>query len=238
MGQKTTGLVTICTLWLYALVTNLPPSVIRASTMGSLILMGKMGEREGDAFNSLGVAGWGMLIFRPRDLFDPGFQLSFVATGGILGFYPPIRNWFPDRGQVWGKWVFAPLAVSLAAQVTTTPLVVIYFGQISLVGLAANLVVVPLMGVAVSLGLLTVVAFVVFAPFATVFNGANWAVLKLGIWVAEWMAQPGWAAVWVARPHWTVWGMYGCVLLLILPHVWASRLGNRVVLFLFVLANM
>ena len=209
LGRYGTSGLTICMLILYAVVTGLPPSVVRASTMGCVALIGVVGQRDLDAGNILGLAGLGLLIARPQDFLDVGFQLSFAATGGILLFYQPLKGMLPGKRMGWcEKWLAGPLAVSLAAQVTTLPFVVNYFGLLSVVGIIANLIIVPLIGVGVGLGLLTVIVYVVWEPVTTILNATNWLVLKGVIWCAIEMAQPGWAAIEVARPHWYVWGIY------------------------------
>ena len=232
----TAGL-TIFALVFYALITGLPPSVVRAATMGCVALLGIVGQRDIDGGNILGIAGLGLLIARPQDLFDVGFQLSFVATGGILVLYRPLRDLMPVERGWCDTWIAGPLAVSVAAQVTTLPFVVSYFGLVSIVGLIANLIVVPLVGVGVGLGLLTVVGFVVWPPLATVLNAANWLVLSSAIGIAGWMARPDWAAFEVARPPWFVFGVYLSLVPLILPQV--RRVCSAYCLILaLVLANI
>ena len=232
----TAGL-TIFALVFYALITGLPPSVVRAATMGCVALLGIVGQRDIDGGNILGIAGLGLLIARPQDLFDVGFQLSFVATGGILVLYRPLRDLMPVEKGWCDMWIAGPLAVSVAAQVTTLPFVVSYFGLVSIVGLIANLIVVPLVGVGVGLGLLTVVGFVVWPPLATVLNAANWLVLSSAIGIAGWMARPDWAAFEVARPPWFVFGVYLSLVPLILPQV--RRVCSAYCLILaLVLANI
>ncbi len=237
-GRRTTAWATVGAVLLYALVTGLPPSVVRASMMSAFTIWGRLGNTQGEGLNSLGLAGLLILIFRPQDLFDVGFQLSFTATGGILLFYRPIRAWFP--GGVAGglaHWVWTPLAVSVAAQVGTLPLVLTYFGLLSVVSILANLIVVPLMAAAVALGLVGVVVIQVSSPAAALLNGANWFVLKCAIQTAAWFAEPAWAAIEVPRPGWTVIGLYLCATLLILPEARSHRWGRRVVLLALSLAN-
>ena len=240
IGRRGTSLTTVGALLMYALVTGLPPSVIRASTMGSIAILGTLGDREGEGLNTLGTAGLVLLAVRPQDLFDVGFQLSFAATGAILLFYRPIRAWMPgsDRG-LWGKWICTPLAVSLAAQAGTAPFVATYFGHLASISLLANLIVVPLMGAAVALGLLSVLCYSVFLePIATLFNGANWAVLKGAIGAADLLSRPTWAFVEVPKPAWVGTGLYFCLLMLIVPEVRRQTAGRYLVFCCLGLANL
>ena len=239
VGRRATGLATAAALVAYAVVTGLPPSVVRATMMGNVAILGSIGNREGDGLNSLGVAGVGLLVFRPQELFDVGFQLSFVATGGILLLYRPMRSWLPggDRG-VWGKWVCAPLAVSLAAQAATAPLVAAYFGRLAPISLLANLIVVPLMGGAVALGILTVAASVCLPPAATLLNGANWLLLKGAIVAAEMLSRPFWASVSVQKPGAMAVCVYFCLLVLVVPEIRRHGAGRCLVFLCLGAANV
>jgi len=215
----------------------LPPSVVRASTMGCVALLGIVGQRDIDGGNILGIAGLGLLIVRPQDLFDVGFQLSFVATGGILIFYRPLRDLLPQKKGWYDTCIAGPLAVSLAAQATTLPFIVAYFGLVSVIGLIANLIVVPLIGVGVGLGLLTVLAFACWEPLATVLNAANLLILSTAIKCAEFMAEPEWAAFEVAHPSWVIFAIY--LVLIPLIHPTARRLWSTYCLIIaLVLANI
>ncbi len=240
LGRRGTGVMTVIGIVMYALVTGLRPSVLRASIMGSLVLLGSLSDRDGDGdgLNAVGVAGLGLLAFRPRALFDVGFQLSFSATVSILALYPPIRTWLPAGKQVWQKWVFVPVAVSLAAQAGTAPFVATYFGQLSPVSLVGNLVIVPLVGAAVSLGLLSAMLSVFFEQGALLLNGAIWAVLKGVIACAGLLGTPSWALLEVPKPSWAFLGLYLSVLLAILPEARRPKMGRWVAVCALGSANL
>jgi competence protein ComEC len=172
--------------------------------MAGVLLIGEAIERRADPVNSLGVAGLIMLAVRPEDLFDPGFQLSFAATLGIVALYRPIITLFPDglrrENHPWGKWVIAPLAVSLAAQVATAPITVYHFSRLSIIGLVANLIIVPATGLSMTLGVMASLFGLWLSPVATLFNGCNWVVLHLTIKATKLFAAVPWASFDIARP--------------------------------------
>ena len=122
-GRRVTGCLTLLLVWGYAVVTGGSASVVRAATMATTVMGGGLIDREGNALNGLGFAAFVLLAWRPGDLFDVGFQLSFGATAGILLLYRPIRRALPMKDQAAGRFVFDSLAVSLAAQVGTLPIV-------------------------------------------------------------------------------------------------------------------
>jgi competence protein ComEC len=136
-------IIVIITIWLYAIFTGLSPSVSRAALMFSLISIGSELKRDISYFNILAGAATIMLIANPLILFNVGFQLSFIAVGGIFYFYPKFyrlfefRNWLLNYG-------YQLLCLSLAAQIVTTPLTLYYFNQFPTYFWLTNLVLAPL----------------------------------------------------------------------------------------------
>lgn len=149
----------------FALVVGAQPSVLRATLMAVLLLLSLLLEREASVLNGLAVAALAILAVRPADLYDPGFQLSFAATAGIVLMPMP-------RGRL-----AAALAVSGAAQLAVLPIGLVHFNQISTLGVLANLAVVPLAGLATVLGLVAVTATAASAMLGTWLFAAAWPVL-------------------------------------------------------------
>ena len=170
---------TVTVLTLYAFVTELQPPVVRAVIMVSVVLLGRALARVGDIFNSLGLAALIILAVWPTSLFTLSFQLSFGATLSIVALYGPLTHWVPEswKDGAWGKWVVGPACVSLAAQLGTGPLIAYHFQQVAPLSLPANLLVVPILGLAVGLGLLSAITGWVLPLLATAFNGCNYLVL-------------------------------------------------------------
>ena len=94
--------------------------------------------------NALSLSALLLLVWRPSDLWDPGFQLSFAATAGIIYLAAPFTGFLHERRTP--RWLAAAIAVSLAAQLPVTPVMLGHFNQLSIIGVAANLLVVPLAG--------------------------------------------------------------------------------------------
>ncbi|WP_252274605.1 ComEC/Rec2 family competence protein [Nocardioides sp. LMS-CY] len=134
----------------FVLLARTEPSVLRAAVMGTvaLVSMGADGRRRGA--RALGVAVVVLLLARPGLAVQPGFALSVLATGGIVllapGWRDALARWLP-------RWVAEAVAVPAAAQLACTPVVAALSGQVSLVAVAANLVVAPVVGPATVLGL-------------------------------------------------------------------------------------
>src|SRR5206468_10849432 len=138
--------------------------------------------------NSLALAALIVLALRPNDLHDPGFQLSFAATAGIV--LAPIPR----------QRLLAALGVSLAAQLAVLPIALVHFNQVSTIGVLANLAVVPLAGLATILGLFALAV----AAFSTIVAGwlfsAVWPVLLLLRWTVTLAAAVPGAVVHLPAP--------------------------------------
>lgn len=130
-------------LWGFAFFTGLSPSVVRSVIMCSLFSLSGAFGRESFSMNTLSIAAFFMLMVQPAWLFDVGFQLSFCAVTAILLVQPRLYGLLPVKNRV-GKYVWGLMSVSLAAQVGTAPLVLLYFSRFSTHFLLTNLLVFPL----------------------------------------------------------------------------------------------
>lgn len=188
----------------FALVVGPSPSVLRAVVMAVLVLTALVLEREASVTNSLALAALAILAVRPGDLFDPGFQLSFAATLGIVVAPLP-------RGMISGA-----LAASAAAQLAVLPVTLTHFNQLSTIGVVANLGVVPLAGAATVVGLAAIGLSFLSETVAAVAFDAAWPVLvALRGLVALAARVPG-AVVHLPAPGFVAIAGYGSALALLL----------------------
>ncbi|MDO9634522.1 MAG: ComEC/Rec2 family competence protein [Paludibacter sp.] len=150
---------TICALWMYAFITGLPPSVVRATTMFSLVAIGTVLERKSQIYNTISVSAFVILLYDPNLLFDVGFQLSYCAVIGIVYFQPKIASlWYVKHKLL--KWWWDLTSVSMAAQIATLPLALYYFHQFPNYFLLTNYIAIPL----ATLIIYFAVAFLVLSP--------------------------------------------------------------------------
>jgi competence protein ComEC len=119
------ALLIVLLLWTYAFVTGLPPSVVRATLMFSLIAIGASLERKPQIYNTISFAAFIMLLVNPNYLYDVGFQLSFSAVVSIVYFQPMISKWFVIENKML-RWAWELTAVSLAAQIGTAAFSLFY----------------------------------------------------------------------------------------------------------------
>ena len=137
------ALIVIPVLWLYAFITGLSPSVLRAVTMFSLLSLGSAVNRRSSPFNSLAVSAFLLLVYDPFLVLSVSFQLSYIAVTGILLLYPMIERTLKPRARV-SRFIWQLIALSIAAQLATAPLAAFYFHQFPTYFLLANLIVIPL----------------------------------------------------------------------------------------------
>jgi len=204
VGRRPAAIVAGLAVVGFAFVVGPEPSVLRAVVMGVLVLGAVLLDREAAVVNSLALAALLVLAVRPQDLFDPGFQLSFAATLGIVAAPLP-------RGVLLGS-----LGVSVAAQLAVIPIALVHFNQFSTLAPLANLAVVPLAGAATVLGLLGVTLSCCTDAGAAALLDVTWPLLlALRGAVAITAAVPG-ALLRFPAPSWGAIAAYALALALAL----------------------
>lgn len=145
-GRKILAFLVVCLLWLFAFISGLSSSVVRAVVMYSLYTFASFcSEERFSGMHSLVLAAFLMLIYNPFFLFDISFQLSFTSVFSILAFYPLFSRWLCIKNCVL-RYVWNTLSLSISAQLGTLPFILYYFGSFPTYFLLVNLVVVILAG--------------------------------------------------------------------------------------------
>lgn len=207
-------LLALCACFLYSGVAGSRAPVIRASVMAAVGLVGLLLERDTPGLNMLSVAALVLLLLRPAVLWDVGFQLSFAAVFGIVAFFPILRDSLRPLRRGWFRRPVDGLLVSLGAQLGVGPLVAYHFSTWTPVSLAANLLVLPEVGLAVPLTAASIAAGSLSDALAQVLFATLWAVLQLLSLTGELMARVPFGAHVVERPAgWLVVASYGGLVL-------------------------
>ncbi|MGD8980662.1 MAG: DNA internalization-related competence protein ComEC/Rec2 [Desulfobacterales bacterium] len=194
----------------YGLLSGMSPSTQRAVIMVLVFLTAFLLEREHDLINTLAIAAMIILIVHPPSVLSISFQFSFVAVLAIIyGFsrLPPL--WFAGqnrtRKQKWSKAaikLYCFVMTSFFAIVGTLPLVMRYFNQVSLVGLPANIIFIPLIGfVVVPLGIMSVFICPMTVTGALVCLKAGSAVLEYVIKIINLISGWAFAAIKTVTPN-------------------------------------
>ena len=145
-GRVVRGAMQLVAVWLFALITGLAPSTLRAALMFSMFIVNDMVARRVVPLNLLALAAIVMLVVDPLLIYDVGWQLAFSAVAGIILAQPAIQALRTTVGQA--------AAVSVAATLATLPVVVATFHRLPLYFVVANVIVVPAAGVILGLSLL------------------------------------------------------------------------------------
>jgi competence protein ComEC len=192
------SILTLSGIIIFIFITGSPPSVVRASLMAVFVIVGFLTNRSTNIFNSLALSALIILLLDPSQLFNPGFQLSYAAVIGIAIFYLPVRPKIIES-NIKGDFLKNTLhfsAVTVAAQIGTLPLVLYYFSKLSLVSFAANLIVVPLIGMIISTAFITLLITPI-NYIAEVFAAANEMMSSLLFYSVNVTGNTAYSFLWV-----------------------------------------
>lgn len=153
-GIRIAGSVLVLTsLWMYALLTGLSVSVVRAVCMCCIHGLASLSRRKISPWQVLSLTAFLMLLIRPAALFEAGFQLSFSAVAGIILLYRRILSGISLPGWI-GRGIARMISLSLSAQLATVPLSVYYFHRFCPAAVPSSLVVIPVVTLILYLGFL------------------------------------------------------------------------------------
>jgi competence protein ComEC len=136
-------LIMLSGIWIYALITGMSASILRAALMFTFVIIGNTFKRNSNIFNSLAVSAFFLIAWNPIIIMDVGFQLSYAAVLSIIIIQPYLykqlffKNWI-------GNQLWLLITVTFAAQIGTIPFTLLYFHQFPVYFWLANLFVIPL----------------------------------------------------------------------------------------------
>lgn len=218
VSKRTKLLSGLTLLIVYGSLIYWPVAVTRASIMAALGLIAYYYGRPNDILNSLGLAGIIILFFDPYALFQISFQLSFMATWGLIYLFPVIRAGLPWQNR-WLDMALLPLAAELAV----IPLVIYHFNLLSVVSILSNIIITWLVGGAVILGFLALLTCFIPLIASLFLYPAGLLITIIIKLVAFMVALPG-AYFWVATPPVCILVLYYTGLCIL---IWQIRLDNR-----------
>ncbi|WP_188618211.1 ComEC/Rec2 family competence protein [Cloacibacterium rupense] len=146
-------------IWSFTIFIDYGSSVVRSCLMITAYYSFVLLQRKPDLLHAIAIAGFAILIFDTHQLFDVGFQLSFVAVFGIFWLNTPILKNLPRPKNKIQDFLFNIVSMSLAAQMATLPLVIFYFHQYSFLSIVANVIIVPFSEIIIIFSLLMTVLF-------------------------------------------------------------------------------
>jgi competence protein ComEC len=167
--------------------------------MADAYLLAVILDRRGDLVNSLALSALALLWWNPRFLFDVGFQLTYLATLGILVILPHCEAALAPLPRAL-RWPGESVAITVAATIMTLPILAVAFNRVAPVGILANLPIVPLSGLITALGTAACALLLVTPAGLPWLNQANAWLVDLLFATAGWFAAWPWSAVRVYTP--------------------------------------
>lgn len=141
-GNWMLAAISLIVLWGYAFITGLTPSVLRAVTMFSFIAVARPAGQRTNIYNTLAASAFCLLLYDPFLIMSVGFQLSYLAVLGIVYLQPGLYGLWEPQSRFWDE-VWKITCVSVAAQIATFALGLLYFHQFPNYFLLSNLLVIP-----------------------------------------------------------------------------------------------
>ncbi len=246
LGRSASGVLVLIVVSFYALAAGLTPSVTRATVMTWVFVGAIVGRRRPDPLQATALAAMVLLAWRPYDLFNAGFQLSFAAVVSISCLYGDFREALrrpetlevrlldeEDMGWPWraARWLrrvaLRAFVVSLAAWLGVFPLIAYYFHIFTPVTVLANLLAVPLLGLVVALAFLHLGLAALWAPLAALPGWLAQIATACLAWVVRHAAQLPLAWTYCAAPAWGWLAAYYLLGVLVLSHRRIGLNGKR-----------
>ncbi|MCS7193133.1 MAG: ComEC/Rec2 family competence protein [Armatimonadetes bacterium] len=179
----------------YLPLTRGEPSIFRAVLMGLYAFAGWRWFRDVDWQTSLWLSSALLVAIEPAMVHDIGFQLSYAATFGLIYAAPLLMRWFSWLPE----WLSFPLAATLSAQLFLTPVLMHYFGRISIIAPIANLCAVIPASFALMLGFLSALISLISPLMAMPISFFAGELAKLVMQMAYWFASPSWASIYTSQ---------------------------------------
>ncbi|NDJ52200.1 MAG: DUF4131 domain-containing protein [Chloroflexi bacterium] len=209
---------TIGGLFAYASFVGGDAAVMRAAIMTAVGLFATQVGQRAWGLTSLAFTGMIMTLLNPFTLWDVGFQLSFLATLGLILFVDPLQMLMENGLSVLlsaerAKQIMAALSdalvVTIAAQITTTPIIAYHFERFSLLSLPVNLLIIPVQTPLMIIGGIGVILALVIWPLGQIITWGSWLFLSWTWWMVDLFAQLPFASLEVLNPQPNlVWGLY------------------------------
>jgi competence protein ComEC len=217
LSERATAGVTIAAVLVYAMFVGGDAAVLRAAIMTTLGLVAAQLGRQTYGLASLSFAALLLTAINPLTLWDVGFQLSFLATLGLILYVEPMQRWL---GSTFERFATAEAArktigalsdsllVTIAAQIATAPIMAYHFGRFSPISLPVNLLIVPVQAPLMALGGLGVLLAMVIWPIGQVVTWGSWLFLSYTLAVVRAGVRLPWASLDVHMTGAAVFALY------------------------------
>jgi competence protein ComEC len=213
----------VVAILIFTVMTGAQASVVRAAIMGCLLLFANREGRPYAARNAIILAGAMMILINPNILRnDVGFQLSFLATLGLVYFAPFFSEKFSKIPSFFG--LRENLAMTVSAQIAVLPLILFFFQKLSVVSLPANILVLPLVPFSMALGFITGIAGMILPILGQIAGYFAWFLTSIQIWLIRFFSSPSWASLSVGFPWYILIIIYAILIFVVVKYL---HVGSR-----------
>jgi len=204
---------TLCTVTIYTVLVGGSPSVVRAAIMSVMGLGAHLIGRREAGLNALGITAGLMCLFNPMLIDDASFQLSFAATLGLVVFGSPLSDWVKQRlekrlpeekVEAFSKPIVNYLLLTLAAQVTTLPVIAYHFGRISVSSLVVNPLILPVQPLILVLGGIASIVGSLMPSIGKVIALLPWILMRYTNWIVSVFSEMQTASISI-HPQMRIW---------------------------------
>ncbi len=189
--KKLSAILILLFIWIFAFITGFDASVVRATVMASFVLSGIIIERDVDLFNTLFSSAFLILLFKTVDIFEIGFQLSYLSTLGIIYFIDHVKKIEIKLPDFLKEILFA----TITAQIFIIPIMINTFHQLSIISLLANFFIVPLSSLITILGFSMWFIFFIWQEGAKFFGASIFILIKIMVVITDFLSRVPYAAI-------------------------------------------
>ena len=195
--KKVAAIILILLVTLYCMVTGMRDPIFRTTIMALAVLVAIIIDREQNLYISISLACLTLLLINPYSLFNAGFQLSFIATLGIICLTPILI----ERVKLKPHFLSTAFSVSLSAQISIMPIVAYHFNYLSLWSVFTNVLILPIVACILALGLLASVFGILWIKLAYIFSMPNWILLTILLRLIEFFSSIDFMHLEVQKPY-------------------------------------
>ncbi|MFA5932457.1 MAG: ComEC/Rec2 family competence protein [Microgenomates group bacterium] len=223
-GRRKTIILTLFVIVIYSLITGFGVPVVRAAIMAGLVYTGKLMGKEGTGWWILFVTGGLMLLYQPNWLLNISFQLSFLATFGVIVVAPIFSNILRKIP----KLIREDFAVTLSAQLMVLPIIAYNFNQISLAGLIANSLVLWSIPIVMISGFLAMIVGIFNNFLGEIVGLVSGILLTYFIYIVQFFSKIPGASFVIGQTNVVMWTGYYLILAVIIFRFSRRKSANMV----------
>jgi len=178
LNKRLRNTLSLLTIWSFCLMSGASASIVRATIMGSLVLLASSLGRYQSIHRTFVIGIWLFIFFSPAIVYDVGFQLSVFATLGLIYLAPSIESFLERKGIKLGKVFKEYILTTMSCTLSTLPVSISTFGSFSSIGILANTLILPVLESTMLWGALGLLLDFIYKPLSKIFLTISFVQLK------------------------------------------------------------